>query len=147
MNEKEKKPEPLNKETSFNDDERDHFWGGLQEGHVDVVERLVAAGSDVNQRSLDGKTPLRAAALECHTDVVGVLLRCDDTDVAYRDADGRSTLYLLAIENRLAQVEVILKVRPGLPSFFYRVFRLFSNFEEISSCSLVFALQPIETLC
>ena len=81
-----------------------------QEGHVDAVKRLIRAGSNVNQKSLDGKTPLRAAALDDHTDVVCVLLQAEDIDVTYKDADGRSTLYLLAIENKLAQVEAILKV-------------------------------------
>ena len=37
-----------------------------QKGHLSVVERLIQLGADVDQKSLDGKTPFRVAALEGH---------------------------------------------------------------------------------
>ena len=73
------------------------------------MEKLIAAGSDVNQTSLDGKSPLRSAALESHLPVLSALIQAG-ADVSSKDADGRSTLYLLAIENKVEPAEIILKV-------------------------------------
>lgn len=44
-----------------------------QEGHCAVVESLLNLGADINQRSHDGRTGLRAAAIEGYRDVVQVL--------------------------------------------------------------------------
>lgn len=43
----------------------------------------------------------RLAALEGHYDVVQILLS-HGADIDSKDADGRSTLYVLALDNRLA---------------------------------------------
>lgn len=40
-----------------------------QEGHLEIVRKLVEAGSHVNHRSHDGKTALRVAAAEGHEQV------------------------------------------------------------------------------
>ena len=50
------------------------------------------------------------AALEGHCAVLAALIQAG-ADVTAKDPDGRSTLYLLAIENKISQVEIILKVR------------------------------------
>ena len=66
---------------------------------VDIAG-LVEHGAPVNHRSHDGKSVLRAAALEGHRDTVQYLIQCG-ADINYRDADGRTTLYLLALENQV----------------------------------------------
>jgi ankyrin repeat protein len=50
----------------------------------------------------------RLAAIEGHCEVVQSLLS-HGADVNMRDADGRSTLYVLALENRLAMVRFLLE--------------------------------------
>ena len=43
-------------------------------GHVEVVRRLLDAGADVNQPSVDAKTALMGAAMNGHPAVVELLL-------------------------------------------------------------------------
>lgn len=50
----------------------------------------------------------RLAALEGHYDTVKILLS-RNADVNAKDADGRSTLYILALENRLAMARFLLE--------------------------------------
>lgn len=50
----------------------------------------------------------RLAAIEGHCEVVQSLLS-HGADVNMRDADGRSTLYVLALENRLAMARFVLE--------------------------------------
>lgn len=54
------------------------------------------------------KNYYRLAALEGHYDTVRVLL-AHNADVNAKDADGRSTLYILALENRLAMARFLLE--------------------------------------
>lgn len=49
----------------------------------------------------------RLAALEGHYDVVQLLL-AHGADINSKDADGRSTLYVLALDNRLAMAKYLL---------------------------------------
>lgn len=50
----------------------------------------------------------RLAALEGHYDTVRVLIS-HNADVNIKDADGRSPLYILALENRLAMTRFLLE--------------------------------------
>lgn len=50
----------------------------------------------------------RLAAIEGHCEVVQSLLS-HGADVNMRDADGRSTLYVLALENRLTMARFLLE--------------------------------------
>ncbi|GFR91165.1 ankyrin repeat domain-containing protein 50 [Elysia marginata] len=78
-----------------------------QEGHLEVVQRLVEAGSTVNHRAHDGKTAMRVAAVEGHVQVVDFLLTAG-TDINYLDADGRSTLYVLALDGNMPMTRLLL---------------------------------------
>ncbi|XP_060808852.1 ankyrin repeat domain-containing protein 50 isoform X2 [Amyelois transitella] len=79
-----------------------------QEGHTKLVEILVDEwGAPVDQRAHDGKTALRLAALEGHFDTVRALHE-RGADVNALDADRRSTLYVLALDNRLAMARFLL---------------------------------------
>lgn len=49
----------------------------------------------------------RLAALEGHYDIVQILLSTS-ADIDSKDADGRSTLYVLALDNRLAMAKYFL---------------------------------------
>ena len=58
----------------------------------------------------------RLAALEGHYDTVKVLLH-HNADINAKDADGRSILYILALENRLAMARFLLEqARPDIES-------------------------------
>ncbi|XP_053621795.1 ankyrin repeat domain-containing protein 50-like isoform X2 [Plodia interpunctella] len=79
-----------------------------QEGHTRLVEILVDDwNAPIDQRAHDGKTALRLAALEGHFDTVRAAhARGADPDAL--DADRRSTLYVLALDNRLAMARFLL---------------------------------------
>ncbi|RVE45603.1 hypothetical protein evm_009716 [Chilo suppressalis] len=64
-------------------------------------------GGPVDQHAHDGKTALRLAALEGHFDTVRCLYE-RGADVDALDADRRSTLYVLALDNRLAMARFLL---------------------------------------
>lgn len=57
-------------------------------------------------RSLSGY--VRLAALEGHYDIVQILLS-GSADIDSKDADGRSTLYVLALDNRLAMSKYFIQ--------------------------------------
>lgn len=50
----------------------------------------------------------RLAALEGHYDVVQLLLT-NGADIDSKDADGRSTLYVLSLDNRLAMAKYFIQ--------------------------------------
>lgn len=50
------------------------------------------------------------AALEAHYDVVHVLI-AQGYDLDSKDADGRSTLYVLALDNRLVMAKFFIQER------------------------------------
>ena len=58
-------------ETSFNT----ALCLAAREGHYDIVERLVAAGCDVDLSNAAGKTPLYMACVHGHADIVRLLLQ------------------------------------------------------------------------
>ncbi|XP_075988656.1 uncharacterized protein LOC142984759 isoform X2 [Anticarsia gemmatalis] len=79
-----------------------------QEGHTRLVELLLDTwGAPVDQRAHDGKTAFRLAALEGHVETVAALhARGADADAL--DADRRSTLYVLALDNRMAMARYLI---------------------------------------
>ena len=50
-----------------------HAVGHEQDG-VNAVRAALASGGDVNERDIDGSTPLMHAALECRAQIVSMLL-------------------------------------------------------------------------
>lgn len=82
---------------------------GAQEGHKNVIESILDIHRPcVDQKAHDGKTAFRLACLEGHFECVETLLRYG-CDVNTRDADSRSTLYILALENKLRMVKFLLE--------------------------------------
>ena len=43
------------------------------EGHIDIVKLLLDKGADVNAKSKDGDTALKAASVKGHTEIVELL--------------------------------------------------------------------------
>ena len=66
-----------------------------QEGHVEIVTKLIAANADVNQADMEGVTPLWIACQMGHTEVVTALIAANadvnqgahDDNPARRDWD------------------------------------------------------------
>ncbi|CAG9807726.1 unnamed protein product [Chironomus riparius] len=79
-----------------------------QEGHNAVIQALLEIHSAcIDQRAHDGKTAFRLACLESHFECIQTLLKYG-CDVNLKDADSRTTLYILALENKLKVVKFLL---------------------------------------
>ncbi|EAT34709.1 AAEL013079-PA, partial [Aedes aegypti] len=80
-----------------------------QEGHNAVLEAILNVHRPcIDQRAHDGKTAFRLACLEGHFECVQTLLKFG-CDVNSKDADSRTTLYILALENKLKVVKFLLE--------------------------------------
>ena len=67
---------------------------GFQEGHPEVVAKLIAANADVNiVMGVDHATPLYIACCKGHTEVVTALIAAN-ADVNQALANGATPLYL-----------------------------------------------------
>jgi ankyrin repeat protein len=77
-------------------------------GHEDLVEFLLAAGSDVNARDNTGWTPLHCASNRGHKDVVRLLL-ASKADVNAAEDYGRTPLAYAAMNNHKDVVSLLLK--------------------------------------
>jgi hypothetical protein len=64
-----------------------HAVGHEQDG-MDAVRAALAAGGDVNEREVDGSTPLMHAALECRAQIMSLLLE-RGADAKLRSHSGR----------------------------------------------------------
>ena len=79
-----------------------------QEGHNAVIQALLEIHSAcIDQRAHDGKTAFRLGCLESHFECIQTLLKYG-CDVNLKDADSRTTLYILALENKLKVVKFLL---------------------------------------
>ena len=81
-----------------------------QEGHLAVVRMLIeTAGTPLESRGHDGRTPLRAAAAADNCfELIRYLVQVGG-DVNARDADGRTALYTLAVEGQLEAAAWLLR--------------------------------------
>ncbi len=85
------------------------------EGRVDDVRALLDQGVDVNARNEEGWTPLIAAALGGHTEVVGLLLEhgADPQATSMRTPDGDAALTALIVAARYGHTEVVNALLAG----------------------------------
>ncbi|XP_058058965.1 ankyrin repeat domain-containing protein 50 [Anopheles bellator] len=80
-----------------------------QEGHNAVIEAILNIHRlCIDQRAHDGKTAFRLACLEEHFECIQTLLKYG-CDINSKDADSRTTLYILALDNKLKAVKFLLE--------------------------------------
>lgn len=77
-------------------------------GDADAIERIVAAGADVDGRNAAGRTPLAEAAKRGRLAAVQTLLRLDAEVDAYDTQSGFTPLHLAAENNHAAVVRRLL---------------------------------------
>ena len=77
-----------------------------------MVEALLQAGSDANQRGSEGETALHWAADRGHESVLALLLR-HGADVNAADADGLTPLHYAALAEQRSAAE-LLAAAPGV---------------------------------
>src|SRR5438105_2005275 len=56
------------------DNKRTALWAAASQGHLKIVQALLAKHADVNFPDKDGVTPLRAAAAQGYADIVQTLM-------------------------------------------------------------------------
>ena len=79
-----------------------------QNGHIDLVEALLAGGADINKEDIDGITPLSTASENGHIDLVKALLAVD-ADVNKEDTDGTTPLFIASQNGHTGVVKALLK--------------------------------------
>mmetsp|Transcript_8890 Transcript_8890/g.28218 ORF Transcript_8890/g.28218 Transcript_8890/m.28218 type:complete len:213 (-) Transcript_8890:60-698(-) len=78
-------------------------------GHLDIVKALKEAGAQIEIRDSYGRTPLYAAAVAGHIDVVSYLVRVAGADVAALDCENRSVLWACCAVRRVDIAAVLLE--------------------------------------
>jgi ankyrin repeat protein len=91
------------------------FWAGntplhlaAWKGYTAVVELLINAGAQVNERNNYRVTPLHKAADDGHIDVAELLINAG-AEVNAQDKDGMNPLHWAADRGRIAVVELLIK--------------------------------------
>lgn len=77
-------------------------------GHIDVVEFLVAKGADVNAKNKSNATPLHFAALVGQKGVVEILL-ANGADIHAKDNNGKTPLDMAAQKDHKVVVDLLSK--------------------------------------
>ena len=85
-----------------------------QEGHSDIVAKLLAADASVDQADDDGFTPLWVACQERHDEVISKLLAAN-ADVNQATDDGATPLYIASQNGHAEVVAKLLAARQGGP--------------------------------
>ena len=75
--------------------------------YSEVIEFLLENGADINQFNINVVTPIMAAAIEGHADVVELLMS-KDANIDLCDKDDRSLLSHAVEENKVSVVEILL---------------------------------------
>lgn len=92
------------------------------EGWVEVVDRLITNGADVNLRAKYGETPLHVAVDDGQIDVVRYLITKDanvDNVVSFEPGFRHSSPLVVAVDKGLFEMaETLLSVKPNLNSQF-----------------------------
>jgi ankyrin repeat protein len=84
-----------------------------ESGSVAEVRRLVAAGADVDQRDVRGRTAITAAAMEEQVEVVDALVDAG-ADVNLQDAQRNNPLLLAGENGNVALLRAVLRGEPDL---------------------------------
>lgn len=85
------------------------YWSACQ-GHTNVCEILIQAGSDVNSRVTWGSTPLHAAADRGHKNVIEVLID-SGADVNAQNKRGDTALHIAAYRGHSDVIMTLLTAR------------------------------------
>ncbi|XP_054839766.1 fibronectin type 3 and ankyrin repeat domains protein 1 [Eublepharis macularius] len=88
-------------------------------GKSDVAALLIEAGTNVNMKDKDGKTPLMVAALNNHEALVQLLLE-NGADISVKNEYGKGVLEMARSLNRMNVVSLIeaskVRQKPDLPT-------------------------------
>ncbi len=87
----------------------DSFCKAIMEGDVETVQRMIALGEDVNQKSL-GKTPAIFAARYNKPEIMRILI-ANGADLSIKSDEGLSVMKHAELSNATAVQEVLLEYK------------------------------------
>lgn len=78
-------------------------------GHIDMVEVLLSAGEDVNERDNEGHTPIQVAVVKGHSDVVRLMAK-NGADIFVKDLRKSNLLHLAVKSESLEVLQTLLNI-------------------------------------
>jgi ankyrin repeat protein len=100
-------PAQLDFGDSFNDEDSKSLHGALVSGRIDVIQRLLDRGADVNERNEVFHTPLNVVSIDGNLEIARTLIKYG-ADVNCRDNFGRTPLHLTAKYGHIHLVRLLL---------------------------------------
>ena len=85
----------------------EQLLAAAQQGHLTVVQELLANGAAVNVPRQDGQTPLHLAAANGHVEIVAALLEAE-ADFDFQANPGWTPLMLAAAKGHKAIVDMLI---------------------------------------
>lgn len=81
-----------------------------QQGHVEIVRVLLAAGADANYELANGDSAMQFAADKGHVEILELLITVGGAAIDAQDSDGNTPLISACLRGRVEAVRLLLRL-------------------------------------